>query len=232
MSVRQIVRCTACLALAVLSGPVESAAQTGPRAGIVADGASNPASVPAWLAWTVFHHGLTTNAQTSGASVDLTLAVQFGLDAAEASALRAAGPRFAAAIARIDSDARATVQARYGTDRRPRRVTRAPGRDAVAAEAASERPIVLERGKTLLDMVRASGLYAQVESRKDVALAQHVAELQRALDAESFARLRLWVLGPIASNIRVVDRGRPAPPVDRSAGDGPSGYVKRQDRER
>ena len=131
-----------------------------PATSSVPVGASTDPAIPAWLAWKVFHESLTFYARQSTAPVDKMLGGQFGLTTAEAAALMGAGQSFIQEIERIDSDARAEVQARYGSSPA---APRNPQRSIPVFPAGT---IFREPGKTLRDMVVESGLYRRRRGAK------------------------------------------------------------------
>lgn len=77
--------------------------------------------VPAWMAWRAFHDSLKFYSRQSVTAVNDMLAQKFGLTATEATTFMNAGESFLAALERIDADARAEVQARYGRPPAPPR---------------------------------------------------------------------------------------------------------------
>jgi hypothetical protein len=185
--------------------------------------------VPSWLAWKAFHESLRIRVQRSGQGPAKTLESQFGLSSYEVKTLVDIGQQFLETLAGIDRDARAAVQARYGADpppsiarsRNPRNENdRIPGR-----------PIVLERGKTLLDMVRASGLYHEVEAKKRAALGNHLQALQSVIASDALNRMHDWISGSVAPQIRVAECGSPVSSVNRSS-PGQTIYLKKQGQER
>lgn len=154
-------------------------------------------AVPNWLAWKVFYESLAFYQARAGGQVTETAASQFGLDAGEAATLSNAGQAFVAAIARIDAEARAGIEVRYGTIQPPANLPRPPNRQPPGPR------IKREPGKTVLDMVRESGLYEQVQAKKNATLAAHVSQLTNAFGTVKMARLRAWVETTIASRIKV-----------------------------
>lgn len=233
MSCRQCSRGCLCFIVAVLLASRVGFGQAArqPASPAAGSGSPDPSSVPTWLAWKVFHDSLAFYGRQSISQVNGMLTSQFGLDSAETAALLNARQPFLAAIERIDTDARAEVQTRYGTDRRPPADLPRPSPGRVAGPAPSERPIVRESGKTLRDMVRESGLYDQVEEKKRAALAAHLAELERAISPAKLARIGEWVQTSVAPRVKTVERGSRVPGVDRSSsGDGR--FVKRGSTER
>src|SRR5262245_55738903 len=85
------------------------------------DSTARPVSTPNWLAWKVFHDSFAFSARQSGVQVEEMLASRFDLTPAEATALLAAGRTFVGAIQRIDTDAKAQADTRYGGLARPAR---------------------------------------------------------------------------------------------------------------
>lgn len=206
-------------ALLILFGvSTSSQGQTAPgrTSAVIADGSVDTSAIPAWLAWRAFHDSLLYYGQRSRA-VNTMLDEKFGLTAREIGALRNAGERFLQAMSRIDADARAMVQARYGSDRRPNAV-RPPARPTLPDR---ERPIVLERGKTLREMVQASGLFDAIEEQKTAELTSHLADLERTIAPAKLRWIEDFVLREVASHVIVVDRGIPVggiPPLETQGG--------------
>jgi hypothetical protein len=204
MICRQRLRCITCAVVALVMIPRVGFSQTRP----------GPTSSE-WLAWKVFHESLTFYGEQSAAALDAMLSRRTGLDHAEAALLLKAGQSFVATIDSIDADAKAEVQRRYGTSSR----------------AGARQTIRLERGKTLLEMVRESGLYDRIEKRKQAAVSAYIGQLQRAFAPAKLARVTTLVQTTVAPRIFTIDRGTPVPGVDRSAS-GTGGYVSRESRER
>ena len=180
-------------------------------------GSQASTAVPAWLAWKVFHESLTFYRTRSGAQVNDMLAAQFGLDGADAAVLSNVGQEFVAAMERIDSEAKAEVQARYGSVGPPVGLPRpTTGQEAGSSGAT----MVRQPAKTLLDKVRESGLYDQVEAKKRAALAAHLGELTGALSPAKMARIGEWVQTSVAPRIKTFDRGTPVPALNPPQTDG------------
>jgi hypothetical protein len=201
---RQRLRRTTCavVALVLLPRVGLSQARTGP-----------PSSE--WLVWKVFHNSLTFYSERSADALNAMLNRQAGLGETEAALLVKAGQSFVATIDGIDADAKAEVQRRYGT------TSRAGGRPTIA----------IERGKTLLEMVRESGLYDQIEQRKRAARAAHIGRLQRAIAPTRLSRVATLVQTAVAPRIFATDRGAPVSGIDRSVV-GTGGFTSRASRER
>lgn len=149
--------------------------------------------VPDWLMWKVFHESLAFYRNRSPQQVEAMLHERAGMASGQASALHAAGALYVAAIERIDADARAEIQARYG-NKLPRRPGSDPPPPPPVDRPVDARPaITLEPGKTLLQMARESGLYDSVEASRQAALSAHVQQLGQVLGAAAFGRVQIFV---------------------------------------
>lgn len=208
------------LALTSQQGFAQAAA---PRASmpVAPTGVSESAPIAPWLAWRVFHESLAYDAQHSGV-VHRMLADKFGLSAADFLTLADSGARFLAAVKEIDRGAKAAVQARFGTNR-PAPARLIPRGGQAASRSAQ---VVPAPGPTLRQMAEASGLVEQVDGKKRAALDAHVAELGASVAPAKLKWIQEWVQGPVASRIRVSDRGTPVAAPKRPAA-GASGYVTR-----
>jgi hypothetical protein len=172
--------------------------------------------VPEWLAWRVFHESLAFYRTRSAPEVEQMLAVQAGLAPKDSAALLKAGDAFVSALQEIDTAARAELHARYG---RPR--DEPTGAVATARPAGPPPPGGMIRhapGKTVLDMVRESGLYDQVERQKRVALAAHITQVEQAIGAVLLARVTQLVQTAVVPTIRRGMLPPPAPPATLPSG--------------
>jgi hypothetical protein len=168
--------------------------------------------VPDWLAWRVFQDSLTYYRGRSAAAVERMLAERAGLTPAQTVALATAGQAYVTALARIDADARAEVQARYAISP-PGPDATLPRPEAVPGSRPANSVIRAEWGTTLFERVRASGLYDQVEARKRAALAAHLGALMAALGAPAVTQLTTLVQTTVTPTIRIGVLPAPAPPI-------------------
>ena len=180
-------------------------------------GLAQAVSVPDWLAWKVFHQSLAFYEARSHAQVADMLASQFGLTGAETAMVSNVGQEFVAAMERIDSEAKAEVQARYGSVGPPVGLPRPTNRQEAGSSGA---PMARQPAKTLLDKVRESGFYGQVEAEKRAALAAHLGELTGALGPAKMARIGEWVQTSVAPRIKTFNRGTPMPALNPPPNDG------------
>lgn len=163
-----------------------------------------------WLQWRVFHASLQHYAAEDPTAVARMLSLRFGIMSNGARAIQEAGKAYLSNLVEIDEEAKAIIRARYG----------AAGRTGGPAEV----PIELQPGKTLLQMVKADGLYATIEQRKALALQSHFTVLRAAVGADTLARLQLWCQTAVGPRVRTFDQGTrvPAPPVPPAGGIGPA----------
>lgn len=170
-------------------------------------------SAPDWLAWKAFHQSLAFYQSRSNDKVSRMLAVRFGVKGGDETTLLQAGQSYVKTIDSIDADARADVRARWGAKRIPKLPNAANGR----APAMSNPPIVLERGKTLVQMARESGMYDRVEAQKNAALVAYLQDIRQALGPATSARLAKWVQSSVAPQITVGERSITVPNLVRNA---------------
>jgi hypothetical protein len=203
------------MVLGFIGPPVESshAAQL--------DSVAHPVPAPNWLAWKVFHDSFAFYARQSGVQVEEMLASRFDLTPAEATALLAAGRTFVGAIQRIDTDAKAQADTRYGRLVRPARPPNAAGARIRWSGPRPRGPEKTRRERAIED-----GLYAAVEARKEAALTEHTAALAGQLDAVKFARVAEWVNTSVAPQITTFTQ---PPARDRRASSGARGSVPLRD---
>lgn len=149
-------------------------------------------TVPAWVAWRVFHERLVYfRQQRSPQQVTQSLITQFGLNPGQAASVLNGGDAFVRALERIDDDAKAEVRKRY-----PDAVRSDPGRPTVSQTRPAERP------KSVRERAIADGLYAEVEAKKEAALADHLTNLGRDVGAARLQQITTHVQTVIASRIR------------------------------
>ena len=183
------------------------------------DSAAQPVAKSNWLAWKVFHESFAFYARQSAGQVEEMLASRFALTQAEATALLAAGQTFVAAIERIDTDAKAEANRRYGDlPQQARPSTNARGRWSGPRPAGPQ--------KTRRERAIEDGLYAAVEAMKEAALTQHTSALAGQLDPVKFARVAEWVNTSVAPQITTFTQPRPG---NRRASSGVPGSVPLRD---
>jgi hypothetical protein len=186
--------------------PAFGGGQSGPP---VTPAEVEPLPVPDWLAWQVFHDSLVFYAARSAGEVEAMLWDRAGLAPGAATALRSAGQAYLMALAEIDQEARAEVQARYGGERLRRRDGVPPRSGRVPASP----PLQLPAGTTLYDLVVASGLHAAIETRRAAALAAHLTAVRQAVGAEGTDRLAALVDTQVRPVIQTSVVRPPAPDV-------------------
>jgi hypothetical protein len=182
---------------------------------------TQPVSTSNWLAWKVFHDSFAFYARQSGAQVEEMLASRFDLTPAEAAALLAAGRTFVGAIQRIDADAKAQADTRYGRLVRPARPLNTAGARSRWSGPRPPGPEKSRRERAIED-----GLYAAVEARKEAALTEHTTALAGQLDPVKFARVADWVNTSVAPGITTFTQ---PPARDRRASSGVRGSVPPRD---
>jgi len=160
-------------------------------------------AVQAWVGWRVFHERLVSAHKKPGAQVAQQLGRQFGLTTAQTAVLMSSGQSFIAAIQRIDDEATAEARKRYPDAFRPER----------------PRPTITKstpRGpqNSVRDRAIADGLYAQVEAKKQAALAEHLAGLGKGFEAAKLEQVRTYVQTSVTPRIKMaaIPQGtRPTP---------------------
>jgi hypothetical protein len=213
-SVRSRGALAAAVALTMCLGPDVAVGQGGEQRAAGPVGATT-ATPPAWVAWQALYQLLSVG-DRSPAMVERMVVRRAGLTGTEAAALLTAGRRYLEAIARIDADARAEVDRRWGADL-PGVLAARPPREGAAP--STERPVLLAAGKTLLQMARDSGMYAEIEAKKQEALAAHLREVDIAIGSAARAAVAAWIASAIAPRIATAESGtRVAPPVERAPG--------------
>lgn len=174
---------------------------------VIADGSLNPASVPAWLSWKVFHDSLAFYHSKSPQATEAMLISKFNLTIEEASFLLVQGQAFVSQLQAIDSEARAYVQAIYGVDRQPSANLPRP-KFRTKPAVISGKPIQIPPGaRSLREALKNTGYLDQVENRKSVALSNHLNTLLSRMNPDSFAKVQSWVLTEVAKKIKVVELG-------------------------
>jgi len=150
------------------------------------------AAAPSWMAWKVFHDSLVFYSQRPGSQLNKMLAAQYGLGSAEAQLLMSAGQTYLDAIKRIEMDAKAEAQRRYG--------------NAVPASSPPKEPVRRSSisDKSVRERALEDGLYAQVEAVKQAVLDGHIRTLQAKLDALQFDRIRQWVENSVTPRIKIL----------------------------
>jgi len=160
-------------------------------------GPAQQTAVPTWLAWREFHASLSAFQQRS-IDINKLLQSKFGLTDTQVSAVVSAGQSFLASIQRIDTDAKAEALRRYPDLISPR---------------ISHRPIRRSStSSTLRDRAIKDGLYAEVEGKKEVALAKHLQSLALTLGPQKLDVVRNWVQTSISPNVQIYSG---PPPVRR-----------------
>lgn len=211
MSRRSIrLRLAAILGLAVLTTAPAAIGQAVP--------AAPSAAAPDWLAWRVFHEALVHYTARSQVETDRMLAKRFGLGSFDAARLRAAGRGYLDEINRLDESARAEVDRRWGIDMPAGFTDRRPALPDGSA-APGSRPVLIEPGKTLLEMARESGLYDEVETQKESVLAAHLVTLTQTIGVAAQGSIDVFVRTVVSPQVKTADVGlRVVPPSRESRG--------------
>jgi hypothetical protein len=201
------------------------AASQEPTASTSPNETSDSAAVPDWMVWRAFQESLRFYARQSSAALNDMLAQRFGLTATERTALLSAGESFLTTIDRIDSEARAELQARY----RPR----APRNPARRLPEFPPGVVFRQPGKTVRDLAIESGLYTKVEQKKEALLTAHFQMLERAVTQRKLALMSEWVRTNVRPSIKTAERGISGPPIEHSsANDASPGSNRSDTRER
>jgi hypothetical protein len=165
------------------------------------------ATVPEWVAWRVFHDQVLTASGPARTALDQMLGTRVALTPQQQQAVRASSATYLATMEAIDREARATIAARYGQDL-PTPSTDAPG---TRAAGPVRRVVVVPAGKTLLEVVKESGLYAEVEQQHAAALTAHLADLRKTIGAEPLARLTQVIQTTVRPAIQRTNTRPPQP---------------------
>jgi hypothetical protein len=155
--------------------------------------------IPDWMAWKVFQahiafqereavskiamakpatpkRGLFSEPRLN--SFELSMKRQFGLSPEKAASLVQSGQEYLAVLRKIESEARAESMRRY--------------RNNLAL-----------RSKTVLELAKEDGLFAEVEQKKQVALAAHLHVLSSKFQTSEVAKLGQWVRDSVAPRIKI-----------------------------
>lgn len=184
--------------------------------------ATSQERVPDWMAWEMFQRSVAfyqrealskaapakPAAPKSGLfsekrlnSFELSMKRQFGLTPEKAADLIQFGQAYLAALRAIDAEARAESIRRYRL------------------------PVNSTQGsKTVLQRAKEDGLYAQVEQKKQTALAIHLQNLSNKFPVDNVAKIGQWVRGTVAPRITISnDPPKPSIGVGREPNQSKSG---------
>jgi hypothetical protein len=156
--------------------------------------------IPTWLSWKVFYDSLAFYSQKSAGQDEKVLTDTFNLSPTQAATLLSAGQSFVAEIQRIDEEARQEAKKRYRYV--PAQTGAPPPGGPKRRQAAPQ--------KTIREQALEDGLYAQVEAKKKVALANHMKDLGLNIEAKKLKQIGQFVETSIASRIKRSDAPFPA----------------------
>lgn len=164
--------------------------QVSPTWGVQVQQSNEP--IPSWLVWRAFYDSLAFYGKRTANQDTRIVSENFSLTPVQASALLSAGRSFLGDVQRIDEEAKLEAAKRYKY---------APAQTGPPS-AGSPKQRKVAPPKSIRERALEDGLYAQVEAKKQAALANHMKALRLDIGSPKVDQINTFVEISIAPHIK------------------------------